>query len=183
MATTPAAAQRPVRVDRDVAELAGHPIGSVEQPPVGHNRPADAGRHSHVDEVGLPASGAVRGFAERGHVRVAVEERGHAERAFDRVCQRDVVEVGAEIGWLDDDAGTRVHRTATRDADANDRFADLGRSAVEGGPDSRDARVHHRVRTELHGSLDRGAAQPGAVRLYDSSPDLGSTQVERKDRS
>ena len=82
-----AAAERAVELDRDVAELAGHPVGTVEQPAVRDDRATDAGRHRQVDEVVLAAAGAVGRLAERGDVRVAVEER-RAGRALPRRRRR-----------------------------------------------------------------------------------------------
>ena len=51
MAARAAAAQRPVHVDRQVAELAGDPIRAGQQPTAGEDRAADAGRDGQVDEV------------------------------------------------------------------------------------------------------------------------------------
>jgi hypothetical protein len=44
MSAAATAAQRPVEVDDQVAELAGHPVRAGEQLTVGQDRAADAGR-------------------------------------------------------------------------------------------------------------------------------------------
>ena len=67
--------------------------------------------------------------------------------------------------------------------DAQDRIADLEWRTVARGDESGHARVDDRSGTELAGRLGRDAGQSCAVRLDDGGPDLGSTQVERKDRS
>ena len=118
VAAPAAAAERAVELDRDVAELAGHAVGAVEQPAVRDDRATDAGRHREVDEVVLAAAGAEGRLAERGDVRVAVEERRQAESCLDVVGERHVTEVRTEVRRLDDRAGARVDRAGRGDADA-----------------------------------------------------------------
>ena len=142
-----------------MAELAGHPVGAVEQPAVRDDRATDTGRHRDVDEVVLAAAGAVGRLAERGDVRVAVEERRQAEGCLHVVGQRHVTEVRTEVRRLDDRAGARVDRAGAGDADAHDRLADLEWRTVARGDEGGRARVDDRRGTELAGRLGRDAGQ------------------------
>jgi hypothetical protein len=105
---TAAAADRAVKLDRDVAELAGHPVRI--RGTAGHrdDRATDAGRHRDIDEVVLAAAGPVGRLAERGDVRVAVEERRQSESCLHVVRERHVTEIRTEVRRLDDRAGARV---------------------------------------------------------------------------
>jgi hypothetical protein len=74
VALATAAAARPVEGDLHVPELAREPVRAVEQPAAGEDRAADPGRDRQVDEV-VDAEGRPEGvLAQRGDVRVAVEE-------------------------------------------------------------------------------------------------------------
>ncbi len=106
----------------------------------------DPGRHRHVDEVVLTAAGPVGRLAERGDVRVPVEERRQAERRLHVIGQRHVAEARTEVRRLDDRARARVDRAGARDADAHDRLADLGRRAVARGDEGGRTRVDDRGR-------------------------------------
>jgi len=166
-----------------VAELSGHPIRAVEEPAVAHDRPADAGRDGDVQEVGAAPAGPERGLTEGRHVRVAVEERGQAERALDGVGERDVTEPRAEVGRLDDDTGARIDRARARQPDPAERSASRARRFGTSPFECVDACPDDGVGPLLGGCLERDPRQARAVRFDDGRPDLGPTQIERQDRS
>jgi hypothetical protein len=107
---TPAAAAtgRSIELDRDVAELAGGAVRSNDEMAVGHDRPADACRYGHVQEIVHVAGGPERLLAEGGNVRVPLQVDRQAESGLQAGSDRDVVELRTEIRRADDHAGPRV---------------------------------------------------------------------------
>ena len=99
----------PSSVDRHVAELAGEAVRAVEELAAGDDRAADAGRDGQVDEVVDAARRAEGLLAERGDVRVAIEERRQA-RALARAPRRAGCRGTAGRGW----AARRRRRSAGR---------------------------------------------------------------------
>ena len=110
MADPAAAAARPLERDRDVTELAGEAVRAVQELAGGDDRAADARRDRQVDEVVLALRRTEGVLAERRDVRVPIEERRQAELVAQRGRQRDVAEVRAEVGRLDDDTRPGIER-------------------------------------------------------------------------
>ena len=186
VADAAAAAAGSVEHHRDVPQLAGQPVRTVEQPAAADDPATDPGRHGQVDEVVAVAAGAERRLPERGHVRVAVQEGRQAERRLDLAGERDMVEVRAEVRRLDDRARERVHRpgrgipmpaswsaTVAGAADRADRSAAMQAATIAAGPSALGVRVALRASREPSGRTT-------AARMW--VPPRSSARTGRGDR-
>ena len=103
----PAAAERPLGVEDDVADLAGAVARPVDEDAVRYEGRADPGPDADVDEVVHPAAGPEAGLGQTARP-VPVEHRdGKAELRFQALPDRD--SLPAEVVGPEDGAGFAVH--------------------------------------------------------------------------
>ncbi len=121
-----AAAAHALHRDGRVAELARGAVRAVEDPAVGDDGSADAGRDGEVDEVRAVAGRPEGHLAEGGDVGVPLQEGRQAEaRSQLRRRSGTSTKSGPMLGVCDHHAAPRVHRTRAGDADSRDRVADF----------------------------------------------------------
>jgi hypothetical protein len=166
-----------------VAELAGRPVRTVEQPAVGDDRAADARRDRQVDDVVAAPGRAECPLTERSDVRVALEECGQADGGPDRRPDREAPERPAEIRRVTERAGPRVERAGRGDPERLDPGTYLARRGVTGGPEEIDARANDRVGAVGGGRPGGLPRQSGSIGEDRRGSDLGATQIEREDRT
>ncbi len=110
-AVAAADARRAIRLDLDVAKLAGHafvaaPGQAVENPPA-----ADAGADGDIQQAVAALAGAVAVLAQRGDVSVVVYPGGRAKLLFQALAQWQVLPAGHVVREAHG-AGGVFHRAA-----------------------------------------------------------------------
>ena len=157
-------AERAVRIDGHVPELARQPRGAPVEAAADQESGADARRDLHVDDVGGAARRAEARLGERAQVRVVLDCDRHAQALAQRRRRMDADPAGQDHGRSDD----AVRRS-------------IGRAAPSPPPPAGSCR--RRVREHLVGQLGRrvdrlarGCADPdGVSRSARTSPDRSAT--------
>ena len=179
-AAVPAAAQRPVGIDRLVADLAGRAVVALVDPPVDRDHAADARAERQPDHRGRATAGTEPQLGKPERPRVVDEDRRQADRFADRAGDGLA---GPRTGDVDEEPGRAGHRVvqpghadpdARRRPAAPDRF---GRHLAE--------LRHHGRRDVLGGAgqprghLLASEGRPLAVGLLDHRPlEVRGPQVE-----
>ena len=96
-AAVPASAQRAVRIDRRMPDLAGVAEPEV-QPAADHHAAADAGPERDAHEVARTAAGAEAQLGQRERADVVDERDRHAERRADRAGDRPPAQSPSRFG-------------------------------------------------------------------------------------
>ena len=109
MPALPAAAQRPIRQDGDVPDLAGQTLVPEQQAAVFDDASANAGADGDVDQMLVSASRAKFPLAQGSHVGIVAQQGGHLEAVVNDLRQRQIGPSG-DIGRGIDDARPRVGR-------------------------------------------------------------------------
>src|SRR5439155_15465442 len=112
----PPGAEGPIRLEHDVAGLAGEAVGPRIDLTAEQDAGADAGGYRDVDQLAGPTRGATSMLAQRGQVCVVVEEAGNAGCPRQDPVERDVPEAG-QVARADDKTRRRVDRTRKSDAE------------------------------------------------------------------
>ncbi len=176
-APPPAPAQRPVRLDDDVTDVAGIAGGAVDHPVAQHDPAADAGGDHHAEHVGVPPSGAAPVLGHRGTDRVVVQAHRQPELGRQQRPQREVPP--ARHVHRRDHALGPAHRAAAADADAGHRHSGGAQHRLE----QRQQRDPERAGIGLlRGGPDLGADhQPG--RKHHRGGQLRAADVHREHRT
>ena len=147
-----AGAERPVRRDDHVADMAGHAAAAMQQTAVDHDAAADAGADRHIDEMAEAPGAAEFPLAIGGRDPVILDDDGQAEFSASvaasgnssqpgRVGMAMIVPVSLSSGPGADTPTPAISAAASADADLvaqlPDLLDDLLRPAGDVGRDRR----------------------------------------------
>src|SRR5450759_684369 len=130
-----AAAAQAFHRDWRMAELAGRPVGTVQDATFVDNRSTHSGGNGHVYEVRALTGGAEGHLSQCRDVRVALQECRQSESGAEFGRERNIDELRAHVGRLKNDASPRIDRTGAGDADTDERGTYLFRHVLA-GPDA-----------------------------------------------
>ena len=117
-----------------------------------------------------------------GSGSVPLQEGGQAQGLADGRGERHVVELGAHVGRLDDDATERVHGPGAGNANAGQGLGQLGRGAGSGGLEGIRAGPNDRLRPVLDRCSTPGVHDAGPIVDHDGRANVRTAYVERENR-
>ena len=114
-----ATAQGASRLNHNVSDLTGNPMGARVELTTKQESRTDAGRNRHIDQLAGAACRAPAMLAEGSQVRVVMKKAWNTGGPGEDAVKRNVAKA-RQVGRTDDQAGGRVDRAGQADSERSD---------------------------------------------------------------